>query len=245
MPVDTLENDELLQLKKRARRRLVGAVAFMLVALLVLSLVMESRPADPQPAARVAIDGATPAGPAASAPNPFVAPAGAATDASAAAASGPVPLPPVAKPMVEPDQAALQAAAAARRQAAEQEAAAQKAAAEAARKAAEKKAADKKAAEKKLAEKKAADKKAADKKPAETAADKPASGGGSHTASVAALSDPARAAQLQRKLQAQGLKAYVEPVQVDGKSLTRVRIGPYASRAELEKAKARLAMMGL
>ena len=227
MAADPLENDELLLLKKRARRRLVGAVAFMLVALVVLSSVMESRPLPTaQPAVKVAIDGlgskaeSTP-------PNAFVSPADSASaseglavrtpqnavaapetavaTAAAKAALGGADHPPVqaAPPSRPKDPAGSTGKAAATSQA------------------------------------KKTSTPQDDKKPAEAAKS------GSLSASVIALSDAGKATELQRKLKARGLNAYTEQVQVGGKTLTRVRLGPYATRAELDKARAKLALMGL
>lgn len=45
---DTPENDAVLQLKKRARRRLVGAVALALTAVIVLPMIMDHEPRPPQ-----------------------------------------------------------------------------------------------------------------------------------------------------------------------------------------------------
>ena len=41
MAIDPFSDDDLLVLKKRARRRLVGAVALSLLAILILSIVVD------------------------------------------------------------------------------------------------------------------------------------------------------------------------------------------------------------
>lgn len=231
MAADPLENNELLLLKKRARRRLVGAVAFMVIALVVLSSVMESRPlpAEQKPV-KVAIDGlSSPA--AANAPNAFASPAETGTVASEAApARTPANVPttvgaeatggsePARTPAVSasPRKPNMPTSTPARSTRDERNAA------------------------------------AADKKPAAAKdtgktgvkATAPAKAAGL-SSSVIALSDAGKAAELQRKLRDKGLSAYTEQVQVGGKTLTRVRIGPYATRAELDKARAKLALMGL
>lgn len=231
MAADPLENNELLLLKKRARRRLVGAVAFMVIALVVLSSVMESRPlpAEQKPV-KVAIDGLS--GPAAvNAPNAFASPAETGTVASEAApartpahepasvgaevsgGSEAVHTPAVSAPPRQPN---VPTGTPVRSTRDERNTA---------------------ATEKKPAA-------AKDSAKPGVKAPVPARAAGL-SSSVIALSDAARAAELQRKLRDKGLSAYTEQVQVGGKTLTRVRIGPYATRAELDKARAKLALMGL
>lgn len=235
MAADPLDSDELLLLKKRARRRLVGAVAFMIVALVVLSSVMETRPAPEQKPAPVAIDGLAGA-PAAPATNPFVTPA----DASAATASAEpdraVPSPVLAPLETRPAVAANPAAAAG----APAVKPGKKPAATASDGTTPVRAADKKPAKPPVDTSKAA-------KPARPAADsdKPATANARLSSSLVALSDEGRAGELLRKLKAQGVRAYTEKVTVNGKTLTRVRVGPYATREELDKARARAALLGL
>lgn len=225
MAADPLENDELLLLKKRARRRLVGAVAFMMVALVVLSSVMESRPLPTeQKVVQVAIDGLS-SPPASPAPNAFNAPGDDAVLASDAGAAAFVPparkATGTAEPLPTPQPAAHQPPASRLPPPVITKVEGRTAASP---------------------EKKSGVGKDSSKLVVKSAVP-PKAGGLS--ASVIALSDAGKAAELQRKLRAKGLSAYTEQVQVGGKTLTRVRIGPYATRDELDKARAKLALMGL
>ncbi len=51
------DSDAQLQLKKRARRRLVGAVAFVTFAAIVLPMVMDQAPPPPTPDVQIRIPG--------------------------------------------------------------------------------------------------------------------------------------------------------------------------------------------
>lgn len=236
MAADPLENDELLLLKKRARRRLVGAVAFMVIALVVLSSVMESRPlpAEQKPVT-VAIDGLS--GPAAvTAPNAFASPTESGAVASEAAAGRTPAIAPsatgtgsAAKVTIGAEPARAPAATSSPRESNEPKPTT-------ARSSRDDRHATGNPDKKPLAAKETG---RAGVKPTE-----PGKAGGL-SSSVVALSDAGKAAELQRKLKDKGLSAYTEQVQVGGKTLTRVRIGPYATRAELDKARAKLALMGL
>lgn len=62
---------------------------------------------------------------------------------------------------------------------------------------------------------------------------------------VAALADTAKAKQLQQKMSAAGVKAYTEVVKTSKGSVTRVRAGPYDSREAAEKARVKLKSAGL
>ena len=62
---------------------------------------------------------------------------------------------------------------------------------------------------------------------------------------VAALSDAAKARELHAKITGGGLKAYTEVVQTAKGPVTRVRVGPYASREAAEKARPSLQRLQL
>ena len=68
---------------------------------------------------------------------------------------------------------------------------------------------------------------------------------GGYVIQVAALSDAARAKELQAKIAAGGMKAYTEVVQTAKGPVTRVRVGPYASREAAEKARPQLQKLQL
>lgn len=223
MAVDSNANDELLQLKKRARRRLVGAVALMVVALLVLSFVMGTRPAPVEKPEPIAIDGlktntVVPAG------NAFAKP----PLTAMALASEPVASPVVNKIPAKPEKPVAVEAVPKTPKATKPKNEPTPA----------------KELVKTVAPVKEKPKKEVTPPPVKKDVSK-SEGGKTHSSSVAALSDPNKAAELQRKLSAHGLKAYTEKVEVGGKTLTRVKVGPYESAAELEKAKAKLSLMGL
>ena len=62
---------------------------------------------------------------------------------------------------------------------------------------------------------------------------------------VAALSDAAKAKQLQKQLAGIGVKSYTEVVTTPTGDVTRVRAGPYATREAAEKARLQLKNAGL
>lgn len=236
MAVDSNANDELLQLKKRARRRLVGAVALMLVSLIVLSVVMGTRPAPVDKPEPIAIDGLDAK---ATVPetNAFAKPTVTEVNASEAVASAAVEKHETVKPKTLVVESSAPVA--------------QKSLVTPKPKPAEPKPIPvAKPKPKNIEPKKPAEedkpkaKKSVERTPAEKEP-KPTEPSKQFSASVAALSDPAKASELQRKLSTQGLKSYTEKVDVGGKTLTRVKVGPYNNAADLSKARAKLAAMGL
>ena len=62
---------------------------------------------------------------------------------------------------------------------------------------------------------------------------------------VAALSDADKAKQMQQKIVAAGIKSYTEVVPTAKGEVTRVRAGPFASREEAEKMQSKLKELGL
>lgn len=84
--------------------------------------------------------------------------------------------------------------------------------------------------------------------PAPTAADhgEPAAqSAGGYVVQVAALNDADKARQMQEQIAAAGVKSYTEVVPIAKGQVTRVRAGPFASRAEAEKIRDQLKGMGL
>jgi DedD protein len=94
--------EEELQLRKRARRRLVGAIALVLLAVIVLPLVLDHRPRQQPRNVQVDMPAATPSQ--SSAPAPASSPPLAAHEPAAATASAPQPA--VAEPPPTPPRAA-------------------------------------------------------------------------------------------------------------------------------------------
>lgn len=62
---------------------------------------------------------------------------------------------------------------------------------------------------------------------------------------VAALATQEKVNELQKKLQSAGLKSFTQKVATESGERIRVRIGPFANEAEAEKARAKLTKLGL
>jgi DedD protein len=62
---------------------------------------------------------------------------------------------------------------------------------------------------------------------------------------VVALSDADRAKQIQEQISAAGIKSYTEIVKTAKGDVTRVRAGPFTTRAAADKARDQLKAMGL
>jgi DedD protein len=74
----------------------------------------------------------------------------------------------------------------------------------------------------------------------------PAAGGERHVVQVGAFSDQAKVREVRRKLEQAGLITFTQTVVgKDGKSTTRVRLGPFSSREEAEKAAAKVRKLEL
>ncbi|MCW5605950.1 MAG: SPOR domain-containing protein [Burkholderiales bacterium] len=195
-------SDEELQLRKRARRRLIGAIVLVAAVAAVLPMVLDTEPKPvinpevnikiPSPDSGAFTAKVTPIGPAPDAPAKKVEPESA---APAAATEKPAPQPP-GKP------------------------------------------APAKKAPVKAAEKTQTTKDAPPKAPAAKAA-------GQFVVQVAALSDPAKAKQMQQRIAGAGIKSYTEIVKTEKGEVTRVRAGPFATRAAAEQARDQLKAMGL
>lgn len=62
---------------------------------------------------------------------------------------------------------------------------------------------------------------------------------------VGAYTEPAKLRDARQKVEAMGFKTYTQVVEVDGTKRTRVRVGPFASKAEADQAAARIKASGL
>ena len=62
---------------------------------------------------------------------------------------------------------------------------------------------------------------------------------------VGAYTEPSKLRDARQKVEALGFKTYTQVVEVDGTRRTRVRVGPFASRAEADQAAARIKASGL
>lgn len=211
--------DPMLPEKKRARRRLIGATALVLAAIIGLPMVFDSEPkplADdiniqipPRYKAQGEASNAMPLSP----------------EPAYAEAAPTEPAPPIKKVHAEPAPARVD-------QVAEATSAATAPAAPAAKPAADKPA------------EKHADKHA-EKHPdkhSDKHADKDK---GRYVVQVAAVSSKAKAEELQNRLKKAGLKAYSQKVVTKDGERFRIRVGPVAGRDEADKIRARLGKMGL
>lgn len=202
-------SDEELQLKKRARRRLVGAIVLVTAVAVVLPMILDS---EPKPATQnISIQIPSPdAGVVSTKPAPLK-PVETATPAAtpvAAAPAAPAPAESKAAPKAETKPEPKPAA---------------------------------KAESKAVTPVKPAGKPESAVKSKDGAQEKPpAAASGGFVIQVIALSDADKAKELQGKITAAGLKAYTEVVRTAKGPVTRVRVGPYASREAAEKARAQL-----
>lgn len=62
---------------------------------------------------------------------------------------------------------------------------------------------------------------------------------------VGAYTEAAKLQEARRKLEGMGFKTYTQVIEVDGAKRTRVRVGPFANRAEADKAATRIKAGGL
>jgi len=62
---------------------------------------------------------------------------------------------------------------------------------------------------------------------------------------IGAFADADKLREVRRKLEGAGLKTYTQTIEKDGKKTTRVRVGPFESRAEADKAAARIRKLDL
>lgn len=229
-------SDTQLQLKKRARRRLVGAIAFAGLAAVVLPMVMDEEPKQQVQDVQIRIPGQdqTPFVPKTLAAKPAAVPAQPAEKPAAPVKPEAAPSAPVAKLADVPSP---------------------KAVAKPAEKVPEK-------APEKVAEKKAEKpiEKPADKtvkasaddtqraaailggKAAEAA---PANGGGQYVILIGAFANTANVKQLQSKISELGIKTFTEPLDSPQGKKTRVRAGPFPNREAADKALDRIKRIGV
>jgi DedD protein len=245
-------SEEELQLKKRARRRLIGAIALVAGVAAVLPMVLDSEPKGTSKEINIQIPSqelkggvVSPPKVAPAAPLATVVPPKAASEkADAKAADAPVAAPPPAtteKPgpqaMGNPNDSVLSPF---------RQPPPEKAPAKIAEKPAEK-AVDKPVEKPPVkAREKTAEK--SPEKTAEKAAEKPAAakaGPGAYFIQVIALSEADKAKQVQQQIVGAGVRAYTEVVTSGAGKVTRVRAGPFATREEAEKAQAKLQGIGL
>jgi DedD protein len=214
--------DAHLQLKKRARRRLVGAIAIAGLAAVILPMVMDEEPKQQVQDVQIRIPGqdvpfepkvnASPA-PAVTA-EPDVAPEVAAAPAVPAADAPKTAEKPVDKPADKKTVAKATEPVAEKPKAADSEA--QRAAA------------------------------ILGGKPVSAASPSPSTnGGGQFVILIGAFANPANVKQLQAKIGELGVKVFTEPLDSAGGKKTRVRAGPFADRDAAEKALSKMKRIGV
>jgi DedD protein len=250
---DTRE-PQLDELRRRARRRLVGAVVLALAAAVIVPMLLESEPKPLGEDVSVKIppidDGkfvskvgekATPVQPAAKAepaPEPKAGTAG--DTAPPAAATPPAAAEPPAEPPKEPARPAPDAARAGSDAGRALASAEQKVLSPTAKPLPVKPAEPPKAearSEPKEPAKEAPKEAAKAPEPAKTA-EAPKAGG--YSVQLAAFIDDKGANSLAGKLKKSGYPAYTEPYQTSRGTLWRVRVGPYGTRDAAEAARAKL-----
>ncbi|MBI5109959.1 MAG: SPOR domain-containing protein [Rhodocyclales bacterium] len=232
--------DADLQLKKRARRRLVGAIALALLAVIVLPMVMdrEPRPVGQDIQVRIPSQDQTSLAakvmPGKSVSTPLPAP-------EPKTVAEPVPeVKPDAKPDTKPEVRAPESVATAGVPAVAKAVEAAPAAA----KSFEKPAA--KVAEKPAAAAKPIEKPLAAAKPIEKQAAKPAAdAGGQWVVQLGAYKEAGNVKLLLSKLKGVNVPAYTEKYDSPQGSRTRVRAGPFPSQEAAEKARARIKIIGV
>ncbi len=224
-------SEEELQLRKRARRRLIGAIALVTIVAVFLPMALDHEPKPvnqdisiriPPSSSGTFTSKLAPMPDAKSAAKPASAP----PVPSATSVKGDAPKAaavPVAKPAAEAQTSP----------AFDTEAAPPKKPA---------------VAQPKATQAKPEAKPPAKSAPAPKAADhaQPAAkSAGGYVVQVAALNDADKAKQMQESIAAAGVKSYTEVVPVVNGQVTRVRAGPFASRDEAEKIRDQLKSMGL
>jgi len=231
------DNDAQLQLKKRARRRLVGAVAFAGLAAVILPMIMDQEPKQVSQDVEIRIPGqdekpfapkfaVTPAAKSTAAPALEAKPAEPAAASKPAEvkdkpvdkapekpADKPVPKPAEKTAEKTPDKPPVKPADKPQEKTAKPDADSQRAAAI-----------------------------LAGKLPdgAPTAA-----GNGQHVILIGAFSNQANVRNLQNKLSELGIKAYTEPLDTPQGRKIRVRAGPFANRDTAEKALDKMRRIGV
>lgn len=217
--------EEQQQLRRRARRRLVGAITLVTVVAVVLPWVLEREP--PQSDQQIAVQIPSPD---ASKFEPRV-PAAAPASEEKAASSEPAP---------EPESQPSRSATPEDGLRAEQDKVLAAPSVKVAQPAPGK---DKPSVKEKPAPAPEPKKKAVEK-PDAAADAKSGTPSRPYVVQVAALADADKAAEIQKALAAKGLKAYTEKIKTAAGEVTRVRVGPFPNRDAAEKERGRMKALG-
>jgi len=233
------DNDAQLHLKKRARRRLVGAVFFVSVVAVVLPMVMDHEPRQTVQDVEIRIPGQeeksfAPKFAAVPVEKPAAKPAEVPAEKAQAVVAPEVKLTARVLEVVKADDKPAEKAA--EKPALKPEKAPEKPAAKPVEKPAEK-----------PAEKPKADdaKRAAAILAGQAAEAKPAAKAGEYLVLIGAFSNEANVKTLKAKLSEQGIKTFSEPLDTPQGKKTRVRAGPFPSREAADKALEKMQRIGV
>jgi DedD protein len=236
------DKDAQIELRKRARRRLVGAVALALLAAIVLPMVMEQEPKQVNQDIQVRIPGRDSPFPQRAAPSQAAVPA---EGKPASEASGaPQPAEKVPAPLEPPAAGATGTAAPPAGKVQDKppiEAKSAKAPEKAVEKVAEKPVAEKTAA--KPTDTVAA--KRPEAKTEEARAEAILNAADQFVVQLGVFAEPDNVRKVQARVKAEGYNSFVESVRTASGLKTRVRAGPFESRDAAEKARERLRKSGL
>ena len=200
-------SDEEVQLKKRARRRLIGAIVIVTVVVVVLPMVLDNEPKPLTQDIDIRIPSPESAGPFTSKVVPVPeSPSAKPSTAKPAPEAKPTPPAPEAKLTAKPQASASSESPPKPDPAAKPEKTAAAPAAE---------------------------------RPASKTSPAPAPSG-KFVIQVVALSDAAKAKQMQQAIQKAGVSSYTEVVKTARGDVTRVRAGPYTTREAAERAQQKL-----
>lgn len=236
-PSDDPADDPLIQDKKRARRRLVGTVALTLGLAVTLPMVFDSTPRPPSEDIVIRVPSKDKPVPESSNPAAASLPASATTSAETPSAPLVVPAPGAAIAASTPKAAAVPATNAV---------ASVPVAGVKAKSGNETKAADTRTVAPKLTEtvQKAAAKPAPEQPKTVPPANKDLAKG-KFVIQVAALATKQKIDELQAKLKSAGIKSHTQKVATTGGDRIRVRVGPFATKAEADQTCAKLGKMRL
>ena len=230
-----LQDDQALELKKRARRRLVGAIALVLLMIIILPMIIKDRAVPETPKEEILIS--MPSSEAAASGTEVVVP-------NSAVTLTPESLPQaVANPTVEEPVTTLPESVATPVEAVviKSEAVKPAEAKTITQQPIETKQAEIKQQEAKPVEVKQAEVKSVDAKSTDTKS----SAKGDFTIQIGVYSDPANVAQLQAKLKTAGFNSRTEKISTPKGEKIRLRLGKYSSRQEAADALASLNSNGM
>ncbi len=238
-------NDDEIKLRKRARRRLIGAIALVLLAILILPLVLDHEPASLAPDLAVITSNGKSDFTSRVVPVPPSVPPVETSENPA-----PMPAPPAEKPLVAGSSEGSRPGTAVSPIESESTEGRAVEKAESPAAAASKKEAETtkpKKAEKSAEVRKSATKAADDSKPRKTTAaavEAKTQRSDTFAIQLESFANAANAKQLQEKLASNGVKSYTEVVETRQGKRTRVRVGPFATREAAEQALSNLKASG-